>query len=110
MTREPRDKIIKVRVTNTESTLAEKLALKERLTVSDLMRKRLFSETTGLDVVSSMQFLDETSTTLAQINQHLKEDPQSSITNELLQEIRVLLIEARRLIANGCKSSSVSEK
>ena len=110
MTREPRDKIIKVRVTHTESALAELLALKERLTVSDLMRKRLFFEKTGLDVVSSMQFLDETNATLAQIENILSQDSIKPEIQSLFEQVQKELVEARRLIANGCKSSGVSDK
>ncbi len=110
MTREPRDKIIKVRVTQKESALAELLALSERITVSDLMRKRLFSEKTELDVVSSMQFLDETSTTLAQIKNILSQDSIKPEIHSLFEQVQKELIEARRLIANSCKSSSVSKK
>ena len=110
MTREPRDKIIKVRVTQKESAKAEQMALSERITVSDLMRKRLFSERTGLDVVRSMEFLSRTDTTLAEIDQYLEKEHQSEINNQLLQVLRTELVEARRLIGNSCKIRSVSEK
>lgn len=106
MASEPRNKTVKIRLTPTENDLAEQLALNERITVSELMRSRTFTEA-PLPNATSLQFLKKTSRTLAQIHQYLAENSEPEETCKLLQKVRDELNEARTLIGSPSINSSV---
>ncbi|AFZ15494.1 hypothetical protein Cri9333_4715 (plasmid) [Crinalium epipsammum PCC 9333] len=107
MTKEARNKLIQIRVSPTENALAEKLASDERITLSDLVRKRIFRETAKLDIPRSIQFLNRSNKTLAQSDQYLAENSQQSESYNLIQQLREELMEAHTLIASGCQSVSI---
>ncbi len=115
MTKEARNKLIQIRVSPTENALAEKLASDERITLSDLVRKRIFRETAKLDIPRSIQFLNRSNKTLAQSDQYLAVNSQQSKNSQqsesynLIQQLREELMEAHTLIASGCQSVSIKK-
>ena len=80
------------------------MALEERITVSDLMRKRLFKKAPLIDAAISHQFAEETAKTLFKLNKYIKDTSQQSEINSLLTEIKSELKEIRALI-DDCSNS-----
>lgn len=106
MAKEVRNKIVKIRLTTTENELAEKLALEERITVSDLMRSRTFKVAPLPNTTSSL-FLKKTSKTLLQVEECLTENSEPEKISKLLNQVTTELIEARALIASLSKRCDV---
>ena len=106
MAKEVRNKIVKIRLTPTENELAEKLALEERITVSDLMRSRTF-KVAPMPNSTSSEFLKKTNRTILQLEKYLAENSQPEEISSLLQQVRTELIEARGLIASLSKRSPI---
>ncbi|MGB3208130.1 MAG: hypothetical protein WBB28_24365 [Crinalium sp.] len=107
MTKGTRNKIIQTRVTQEENALAEQMALEERITVSDLMRKRIFKKAPLIDAAISSQFIEKTSITLFKLNKYIKDTSQPEEISSLLTQVKAELIEARTLIANRSNSPGV---
>ncbi|AFZ15576.1 hypothetical protein Cri9333_4807 (plasmid) [Crinalium epipsammum PCC 9333] len=107
MAKEVRNKRIQIRLTKSENELAERMALRERITVSDLFREHTLKEAPLLDDATKFQFIEKTAQTLSELNSYIKDSSQPEATRHLLTIVKAELIEARTLIANHSISSSL---
>lgn len=104
MAKEPRNKVVRVRLTKNENDLAELLASNERVTVNELVRSYILKESQSLNAAKSFQFLKKTSKTLLQIEESIAKNSQLEEICNLLTQVKSELKEARTLIANRSNS------
>ena len=107
MAKEVRNKRIQIRLTKSENELAEKMALDERITVSDLFREHTLKKAPSLDDATKFQFVEKTSITLSKLNKYIKDAPKPEEIESVLTEVKAELIEARTLITDYSKRSGV---
>ena len=70
MAKETRSKRIEILLTPTENTKAELMALSERVTVSGLIRSRIFKKASIIDDATKLQLVEKTSITLSKLNKY----------------------------------------